>query len=303
MANQLICIIGGTGFVGKHLVSALTVSDNVTIKVATHRLQQHQNLFKHPNVELQAIDVFNPTQLQNFLHHCTVVINLVGILNETGTKQTFSRLHSQLVTAIVNAAQITGVQRFLHISALHANAHKGPSRYLYTKGEGEDTAHNVGEKFMSVTSFRPSVIFGPGDSFFNRFAGLLRFAPGVFPLACSGSRFQPVFVGDVVEAFVRSIHDTNTYGKRYNLCGPTVYTLKELVDYTARTMKRRIHIVGLNDALSQVQGHVLGMLPNSPFSYDNYLSLQLNSICEANDFAALGITPQPLENIVPTYLI
>jgi len=302
MANQQICVIGGTGFVGQHLVARLSTIDNVNIRVAIRDTNRHQNLFKQDNVQLMVVDPFEPTQLQSFLANCTTVINLVGILNEAGSQQTFLRVHVELVKAIVDAAQVIGVKRFLHMSALHANVDSGPSRYLFSKGKGEHIAHNVNENFMQVTSFRPSVIFGPGDSFFNRFAGLLRFAPGVFPLACSNSRFQPIFVGDVVEAFANSINNSNTYGKSYNLCGPKIYTLGELVSYTAKTIGRQIHIIGLNDTLSRIQGHVMGILPGSPFSYDNYLSLQLDSVCKANDLLKLGIEPKPLENIVPTYL-
>lgn len=303
MTDKKICIIGGTGFVGQHLVTRFANIANVKLYIATRKLQQHQQLFKQfNNVELIVVNPFNAKQLQTFFQDCSVVINLVGILNEKGNKQTFRRLHIYLVQAIVDAAKVTGVKRFLHMSALHANDTHGPSLYLYTKGVGENFAHIRSQPFIHVTSFRPSVIFGPGDSFFNRFAGLLRFAPGVFPLACSNSQFQPIFIGDVVESFARAIDEPESYNKRYNLCGPKTYSLVELVSYTAQLLGRRIHIIKLNDTLSRLQGHVMGRLPNAPFSYDNYLSLQVNSVCTANDLAALGITPTALETIVPNYI-
>lgn len=302
MTNRKICILGGTGFVGQHLVARFANIAGVTLHVATRNLRRHQGLFQQSNVELVVVDPFNSVQLQKFLQDCAVVINLVGILNEAGKNQTFQHLHVDLVQAMVEAAQVTGVKRFLHMSALHANADAGPSRYQYTKGAGENVAHSRGQAFMNVTSFRPSVIFGPGDSFFNRFAGLLRFAPGVFPLACSNSRFQPVFIGDVVESFARALDAPDSYAKHYNLCGPKIYLLKELVGYTAHLLGRNIRVIGLNAALSRLQGHVMGVLPNAPFSYDNYLSLQVDSVCEADDFAAFGIVPTAVEMVVPNYI-
>jgi len=146
------------------------------------------------------------------------------------------------------------------------------------------------------------VIFGPGDSFFNRFATLLRITPLVFPLACASSRFAPVFVGDVVEAMARSLNDASTIGKHCDLCGPEIYTLAELIEYTARQIGVRRRIWALSDAMSRMQARVLEYVPGKPFSRDNYWSLQKESVCTQNYLTTLGITPTAIAAVVPGYL-
>ncbi|MDH3282771.1 MAG: complex I NDUFA9 subunit family protein, partial [Gammaproteobacteria bacterium] len=230
------------------------------------------------------------------------VINLIGILNEKGRSgKGFMRAHAELPGKIVQACRETGVTRQLHMSALHA-ARTAPSHYLRTKALGEETALRAESPDFHVTSFRPSVIFGPGDSFLNRFAGLLRLAPGVFPLACSGSRFQPVYVEDVVRAFADSLDNHKTFGQHYNLCGPQVYTLREIVEYVAKLIDKRVCVVGLPDGLSYLQAAALEFAPGKPFSLDNYRSLQVDSVCEKGFPEVFGITPTSLEEIAPGYL-
>ena len=300
METKRVCIFGGSGFVGRHLVVRLA-AHGIRTRVVTRHPQRHSDMRLVPHLELISGNILDQALLQRQLSGCDAVINLVGILNEYRSGD-FRRLHVTVVEALVEAARAAGVTRFLHMSALHANASEGPSDYLRSKGEGENLVHSHGSSFMKVTSFRPSVIFGPGDGFFNRFAGLLRFAKGVFPLACAESRFQPVYVGDVAEAFASSLGNRNTWGGRYDLCGPEVFTLGELVEYTARLVGRQVRVVGLNAFLSRIQGHVMGHLPGRPFSYDNYLSLQVDSKCEANDLERLGIKPQFVDSVVPLYL-
>ncbi len=188
------------------------------------------------------------------------------------------------------------------MSALHASEASGSSRYLRSKGEGENRAHTHGGAAIRVTSFRPSVIFGPGDSFFNRFAGLLQHAPFIFPLACPEARFAPVYVGDVAEAFVRSLDDRKTFGKHFDLCGPSNYSLKELVTYTAQVRGLHRLILGLGNFASRLQASVLERLPGAPFTLDNYHSLQSDSTCKQNGLKDLDIRPKGLETIVPLYL-
>jgi NADH dehydrogenase len=188
------------------------------------------------------------------------------------------------------------------MSALHANEASGSSQYLRSKGEGENRAHTHGGATMRVTSFRPSIIFGPGDSFFNRFAGLLRYSPPIFPLACAESRFAPVYVGDVTEAFARALDDRATFGKHYDLCGPQDYSLKELVEYTARVVGLQRMVVALGDLPSRLQARLLGLMPGKPFTLDNYLSLQIDSICSRNGLTELDIEATAIETVVPLYL-
>jgi NADH dehydrogenase len=146
------------------------------------------------------------------------------------------------------------------------------------------------------------VIFGPDDSFFNRFAALLKQLPGPFPLACPNARLSPVYVGDVVEAFSRALEDRKTWKRQYELCGPRSFTLRELVRYTAEQLGKRKIIIPLPDAVARMQAHIFGLLPGKPFSYDNYLSLQIDGICKDSGLDALGITPTDIDEVVPFYL-
>jgi NADH dehydrogenase len=187
------------------------------------------------------------------------------------------------------------------MSALNADATRGGSAYLRSKGAGEDLAHRADG--LQVSSLRPSVIFGRGDSFFNRFASLLEMSPGIFPLACPDARFAPVWVGDVCEAIARMLDDPRTVGGRYDLCGPRVFSLEELVTKTAEWIGRRRLLLGLNDRASQWQAKLFERLPGQPFTMDNYRSLQTPSVCgEHNGLLELGIHPRDIDSVVPTYL-
>jgi NADH dehydrogenase len=298
MTIQRVCILGGTGFVGRHLAARLAASGYRCSVFARHP-ERHRDLLLISGVELQQSNIFKAGVLEDQLRGCSAVVNLVGILNE-GAGQTFQRVHVDLVERILEAARTAEVKRYLHMSALHAQAGGGSSLYLRTKGEGEDLAHARSD--MQVTSFRPSVIFGPGDSFFNRFAALLRTTPGAFPLACPGARFAPVYVGDVVQAMATTLADPGCAGEGYDLCGPRVYSLEELVEYTAARIGRRTTVVRLPDFAARLQARILQHVPGKPFTMDNYLSLQTDSVCAKNGLLALGLKPQSVEAIVPTYL-
>lgn len=303
MQAKLICILGGTGFVGSHLVNRLT-REGYRIRVLTRRRERNRHLLVMPTLELNEADVQDPTQLRAQLCGCDAVINLVGILNEKGHDgRGFHQTHVGLARKVVDACQANGIRRLLQMSALNADACVGASHYLRTKGEAEDLVHRENSHEFRVTSFRPSVIFGPRDRFFNRFAKLLRLCPFVFPLACASTRFSPVYVGDVTQAFVTTLNIPEATGKRYELCGPHEYTLQQLVEYTAEVMDLSRRVIPLSDKLSLRQAKLLQMLPGKPFSQDNYSSLQVNSVCAGeNGLQALGIHPVALESVVPKYL-
>ena len=301
MSTHKICLLGGTGFVGKRLAARLSEAGHDIVILTRHRERQRE-LLVLPTVRLVQGNVYDPEFLRKQFEDRDTVINLVGILNEKGRDgRGFARAHTELPEKIVEACRQTGVTRLLHMSALHASP-AAPSHYLRTKALGEDAVHRAENPDFHVTSFRPSVIFGPGDSFLNRFAGLLRLTPGVFPLACPQARFQPVHVEDVVRAFVESLDNHKTFGQRYDLCGPKVYTLREIVEYVARLIGKRVCIIGLNDALSYLQAATLEFVPGKPFSLDNYRSLKVDSVCEQGFPAVFGFTPSSLEQIAPAYL-
>ncbi|MBI5462754.1 MAG: complex I NDUFA9 subunit family protein [Gammaproteobacteria bacterium] len=303
MSEKIICILGGTGFVGHHLINRLTRA-GYSVRAPTRRRERHRDLLVNPRVQLIEANIYEPAVLRKLFADCTAVVNLVGILNERGHREPglgFDRAHIELPREIVEAMRASQVKRLLHMSALNAYPREEHSHYLRSKGQGEDLVH-ASAHGLQVTSFRPSVIFGPGDSFFNRFATLLRITPVVFPLACADSRFAPVYVGDVVEAMARALENSSSIGKHCDLCGPETYTLAELVDYTARQIGVCRRIWKLSDGLSWMQARMLEYVPGKPFSRDNYWSLQKESVCQQNYLTTLGITPTAIDAVVPAYL-
>jgi len=300
MKNQCVCILGGTGFVGRHLANTLSASGR-SCRVLTRHPQRHRDLKLVPGCEVVGVDEFSAEAMGPAMEGCDALVNLAGILNEGGGRS-FEGTHVTLVENALGAADAAGVRRYLHMSALHADAATAPSAYLRTKGRGEDEAHAGAMLGIAVTSFRPSVIFGPGDSFFNRFAGLLRALPGPFPLACAGARFSPVYVRDVCAAMRVCLDSDATAGQRYQLCGPRTFTLRELVEYTGARIGRRVRVIPLGDGLAKVQAKVLEHLPGRPLTTDNLLSLGVDSVCTENGLRALGVKATDIDAVVPGYL-
>lgn len=300
MKQHTICIVGGSGFVGHHLAARL-VEEGHTVRVLTRRRERHRDLLVLPTLELLECRVHDEEALKEAFSGCDVVINLVGILNERGHNgRGFRRAHVDLSQKVVTACRANGIRRLLHMSALGADAREGCSYYQRTKGEAEEMVH--ASEGLDVTSFRPSLIFGPDDAFFNRFAGLLKTTPLIFPLACAGTRFAPIFVGDVAECYARAIDDPATYGKRYDLCGPHQYSLYQLVQYTAKLLELRRWVIALPDWAARLQARLLEFAPGKPFSRDNYDSMQRDNVCEGEFPHEFGIIPRSIESVVPTYL-
>ena len=301
MVKKRIAILGGSGFVGRHLVAALTRAGCAT-RVFTRRRSRSRSMLVMPTCEVVETNIHAEPGLRRHLAGCDAVVNLAGVLNEYSSDgDSFGEVHAELPRKLSEACRKNRIARLLHMSALGAAA-DAPSEYLRTKFHGERAAHAAEADGVAVTSFRPSIIFGPDDSFFNRFAGLLAISPIVFPLACPNARFAPVYVEDVVRAFMVALHDDSTAGQSYELCGPCAYTFRELVAYTAGVTGRRRLIVGLGDRLSRLQALVFERFPGKPFSTDNYLSTKVDSVCSCNGLERLGIVPRSVESIVPGYL-
>jgi uncharacterized protein YbjT (DUF2867 family) len=297
-----VCVLGGSGFVGTQLVTRLVHAGH-WVRVVTRNLLHVQQLRVLDTAELRSANVHEPWVLSQLFAGCDAVINLVGILNPRG-RATFAAVHTALAAKVMIAARAAGVRRVLHMSSLGADEH-GPSRYLRSKGAAETQLRAVPNPELAqpaATIFRPSVIFGPGDSLTNRFARLLRLGGGWLPLARPRTRFAPVCVFDVAEAFVRALDAPQSAGRTYELCGPEVLTLEEIVRLTARVAGLPCHIVPLPDALARLQGLVMGVLPGKPFSLDNFRSLTRDSVCRENGCAALGIVPAPMLSVLPSYL-
>lgn len=302
MAGKSICVFGGTGFVGRELVAKLAKAGHQVV-VPTRNRNLHRDMQLTQTVRVVSADVHDREALQRLLHGKDVAINLVGILNEQGRSKGkgFANAHLILTEKIVETCEAEGVRRLLHMSALHANAEGGPSDYLKTKGQAENFVRSQCPPTVDFTIFQPSVIFGKGDGFINRFAALLKAAP-FLPLAKPDARFQPVYVGDVCEAFIRSIDDPTSFGETYPLVGPSTYSLREVVLFIESCLGVRRLVIGLPDSLAALQARIFEWVPGKPFSIDNYKSLSVDSVSETNGLPHFGIRPRSMESIVPGLL-
>jgi uncharacterized protein YbjT (DUF2867 family) len=300
MRAQSMAVLGGTGFLGTRLVARL-VKDGCRVTVLSRDREQHKHLLVLPGLTLENCDVYEEGQLSEHLRGKDVVINLIGILNERGFGGSgFRRAHTELTRGVLQAARSAGVTRLLQVSALKA-AVDAPSYYLRSKGDAEQLIRESSSA-LDWTIFQPSVMFGPGDSFLNRFAGLLGTIPWAFPLAKPNARFQPVSVDDVIEALLRCLHGGASSRQTYELGGPQVYSLREIVDLVAKLTGRRRWIMGLPDPVAQLQAWVSDFVPGRPFSSDNYRSLTIDSVCAEDGFAKLGIKPQSMVATARQYL-
>jgi uncharacterized protein YbjT (DUF2867 family) len=297
---QSIVVLGGTGFLGTRLVARL-IKDGHQVTVLSRDREQHKHLLVLPGLTLENCDVYAEAYLSERFRGKDVVINLIGILNERGFGGSgFRRAHTELTRGVLQAARSAGATRLLQVSALKA-APDAPSYYLRSKGEAEQLIRDSGAT-LDWTIFQPSVMFGPGDSFLIRFARLLATIPGVLPLAKPNARFQPVFVDDVVEALRRCLHGGSCSRQTYELGGPHIYSLREIVNLVAKLTGRRRWIVGLPDPLAWLQGLAMNFVPGRPFSSDNYRSLTVDSVCTQDGFAKLGIKPQSMVASASQYL-
>ena len=294
-----ICVLGGTGFVGTELVTRLA-RDGHWVRVPTRGQGHGQHLGVLSTVELVTANVHDPRTLAQLLCGMDAVINLIGILNESG-RASFQSVHADLAGKLVAAARGAKVRRLLQMSVLGADPERGPSRYLRSKGEAEGHIR-AAAPHLDYTIFRPSVIFGPRDSLTNRFAALLPLAGGFLPLARSQARFAPAYVGDVADAFARTLGDRASFGETHELCGPQILTLEELVRMTAAVARLPCHILRLPDTLGRLQAALLGLVPGKPLSLDNFRSLTVDSVCTQNGFARLGISPRHMMALLPFYL-
>lgn len=293
--SQRIVVLGGSGFVGRHVVARLVAAGHRVV-VPTRRRESAKALIVLPTVDVVEENVNEPQALARVLAGADTVINLVAILNEAG-RSTFTGTHVDLVRSLVGACHVAKVPRLVHVSALGADP-AGPSQYLKTKAAGEAVVMASGLRW---TIFRPSIIFGREDSVLNMFAQLSKSLP-VIVLGASSARFQPIYVEDVAHCVVQSVTDDVTVHTRYDLCGPKVYTLRQLVAYAGEVSGSVRPIVPLGPGLAKLQATVLEHLPGKLMSRDNLLSTQKDNVCDCPFPAVFGITPVALEAVVPQYL-
>ncbi len=300
-----ILLIGGTGFIGSRIAARL-VAANCHVRVPTRRREAARHLLTLPTVDVVQANVHDDAQLRALVAGADVVVNLVGILHGRAGAPwgpEFEAAHVRLPARVAAACAAAGVRRLLHMSALgvtEGGERSGPSMYLRSKAAGERAvraAHGV-----DWTVFRPSVVFGPGDSFLTLFARLQAWLP-LMALARAGARFQPVFVGDVAQAFVNALQRPETIGRCYELAGPDVFTLRELVRLAGAYAGHRRPVVGLPDALGRLQAALLEFAPGPTLmSRDNFDSMSLDNVASGPMAPELGVTPTALAAVASSYL-
>jgi len=297
MDIQTLCIIGGSGFVGRSIADQACAA-GFRVRVVTRSRLRARHLTVLPTLEVMVADVNDDAGLARALDGMDAVINLVGILAPRG-RSTFKSAHVDLPRRIGAASLKEGVRRLVHMSALGAST-TGPSEYQRSKGEGEQ-AVRTGPSEIAWTILRPSIIFGEHDKFLNMFAGLARVSP-FFPLACAASRFQPIWVEDVARCFVTALEDSRTFRQSYDLCGPRVYTLEELVRYSAATSGHPRRVMRLPHAIARMQAFTFEHLPGKLLTRDNLRSMTVDNVCDGPFPAVFGFVPSAIEAVVPEYL-
>jgi uncharacterized protein YbjT (DUF2867 family) len=292
-----VCIIGGSGFVGRS-VAEQACARNLRVRVVTRSEPRARHLLVLPTVEIRVADPNDEKDLAGALENMDAVVNLVGILHPS-RRASFTDAHAELPRKIARACRAAGTRQFLHMSALGASE-SAPSEYLRSKAAGEEAVRATGGD-LPFTIFRPSVIFGVHDHFLNLFARLAHWLP-VIPLAAAGARFQPVWVEDVARAFVTSLGESRALGSTYELCGPGRYTLGELVRFAAQTAGYKRRVVALPPSLGALQAFVFEHLPGKLITRDNLRSMTVDNVCEGPFPQVFGFEPSPVESVAPEYL-
>lgn len=297
-AQLKVCILGGSGFVGSAIVTRLDAA-GYSVKVLTRRREAAKHLLLLPNVQVEECNVLDYQALNSALRGSDVVINLLGILHQS-RYSTFNTIHHQLPMQLAKICVDLNINRFIHMSSLRAGKN-APSLYLRSKGAGEVALAEFKEQ-LNITIFKPSVIFGRGDSFINLFASLIRILPVVM-LAKPEAKFQPVWVEDVASCFVESISNIATYGQTYELAGPKVYTFRALAKVVMNVLHVQRPIIGLNDILSYVQAFMMELMPIKMMSRDNVRSMEVDSVSEQDFPVIFNLSPTAVETIIPQYLV
>lgn len=300
MKMERVVLIGGSGFVGRAVANRLS-RHGIDVLVPTRRRSRAGDLLPMPTVDVVEADVHDPATLTRLLAGADAVVNLVGILHSrTGTPYgaDFARAHVELPQKIVAACRAAGVARLIHVSALGAAA-DGPSEYLRSKAAGEAAVRAAGD-MPAWTILRPSVMFGREDHFLNLFARLAGLFP-VLPLAGAQARFQPVHVEDVAEVVTCCLFDAASRGQTYELAGPAVYTLRQLVEYVSELAGHPRPIIPLPETLAMLQARLMELAPQPMMSRDNVRSMRVDNVASGAPLP-FGMVPAALETVAPTYI-
>lgn len=306
MAENRVTVFGGSGFIGRHLIRRLAATGAI-VRVAV-RDPERANFLKPlgdvGQIVPRAADITNAASVAGSIEGSDCVINLVGILYERGAR-TFESIHVDAVRRLAKAAKAAGVADLVHVSALGASE-TSESRYARSKASGERILRDA---FPEAIIIRPSVVFGPEDDFFNRFAALARFSP-VLPvltddvLSGQGPRLQPVYVGDVADAIMKALADGSNRGKTFELGGPRVYTMREIMELVLQVVERKRLVLPMPFWLARLEASVLQYLPKPPLTPDQVALLKSDNVVGGKlpGFAALGLDPTSPDPILPTYL-
>lgn len=305
MRDPNVVVFGGSGFIGSHLL-ALLAQEGIPALVPVRHAANVRHLTTLPGIDVIEADIHDDATLRRLLAGRTAALNLVGILHGSRAQPygpEFRRAHVELPQRIVDACRASSVPRYLHMSALGANV-DGPSMYSRSKADGELAARSHPE--VAATIFRPSVVFGPGDHFLTMFAKLQRRLP-VVPLAGASATFQPVYVGDVATAWLHALRDPHAAHQVYQLGGPGIYTLAELVRLAGRYAGCERPVIELPAAIARLQARFFELLPGEPIlTRDNLDSMKVDNVLAPGmgdlTAASLGIKLTPLEAVAPHYL-
>jgi NADH dehydrogenase len=299
--GKRITVFGGSGFIGRYLVQLLA-ADGWIVRVAVRDPVGASFLKTAGNIGQivpMRCNVCDDDLVAAAIAGADAVVNLVGILHEGG-RQRFNSVQAVAPAHIARAAVAAGVRRLVQISAIGADPNSA-SRYARSKAEGESGVRQV---FPTATIVRPSIVIGPEDEFFNRFAAMAQLSPALPLIGGGETRFQPAYVGDVAEALHRCVNDAATAGKTYELGGPRIYTFRELMELLLKVIDRHRGLIPLPFWMATLQGALLELLPVPPLTRDQVRMLRVDNVVRpgALTFADLGIQPQAIEAILPTYL-
>ena len=299
--QKIIAIFGAGGFLGKHLMRQLTKLD-YRVKVATRNpyLKGYLKPLGNPGqIELFKTNIFNPEDVKQVLKDCDFAINLVGILYET-RKQKFNQVHSQFSYLLSSLCSEAEIKNLVHISALGVKE-RHTSLYIQSKLQGEK---NIQNNFKPSVILRPSVVFGPEDKFFNVFASIAQFSPGL-PLVGGGkTKFAPIYVGDVAKAIVKALELNNSEPKIYELGGPKNYSFKELMEILLTEIKKKRFLIPIPFGVAKFQSYFLQLMPNPLLTPDQVELLKHNNIISGDHptLKDLGITGTSIQSILPKYI-
>lgn len=301
MATKIITLFGGSGFLGRYLVRHLARQGHV-LRIAV-RHPERANFLK-PLGDVGQItpvpaSLLHEESVRRAVEGVDAVVNFVGILYERG-QRSFQAVHVEGARRVAAAASDAGAQTLVHVSAIGADA-GAPARYAKSKAAGETAVMSA---FPKATIIRPSIVIGPEDDFFNRFAAMTRISPALPLIGGGTTRFQPVYVGDIAEAIAKTLLEPGHAGKLYELGGPQVFTFKQLMELLLSEIARKRLLINLPSSLASFNARFLELLPVPPLTRDQVLLLKQDNVvsADARGFKELGIEPQAIEAVMPTYL-